>query len=61
MARSNDSSYGEWDDRISRRAKKAENKKNKKRINSNDIMERWSYRQSDDDEFYTDREKFRGR
>ena len=49
MGKSNDGT-SDWNDRISR--------KNKKRINSQNIMERWSHNDSDDD-LYQDREKFR--
>lgn len=57
MGKSNDG-YNDWNDRVSRKNKKAENRKNKKRINSHDIMERWS---DDDDDLYRDREKFNKR
>ena len=57
MGKSNDGT-NDWNDRISRKNKKAENRKNKKRINSQNIMERWSHNDSDDD-LYQDREKFR--
>jgi|Laugrespbdmm15sd_2_1035082.scaffolds.fasta_scaffold122097_2 hypothetical protein len=56
MGKSNDGT-SDWNDRISRKNKKAENRKNKKRINSQNIMERWSNNDSDDD-LYQDREKF---
>jgi len=58
MGKSNDG-Y-DWDDRISRKNRKAENRKNKKRMNSQDIMERWSDDGNNDD-LYCDREKFRNR
>ena len=61
MGKSNDSSYSEWDDKFSRKARKSDNRKQKKRMNSSDIMDRWSKGHSDDDDFYTDKEKFRGR
>jgi hypothetical protein len=59
MGKSNDWA-NDWDDRISRKNRRAENRKNKKRMNSNDIMERWSS-DNDDDDLYRDREKFHNR
>lgn len=53
-------SYNEWDDRISRKNRKAENRKNRKRVNSNEIMERFR-RGEDDEDFYRDNEKFHQR
>jgi hypothetical protein len=58
MSRSND--YSDWDDRISKKNRKAENRKNRKRVNSNELMERFG-RKDDDDDFYENTEKFRGR
>lgn len=58
MARSHD--YNEWDDRISRKNRKAENRKNRKRVNSNELMERFG-RKDDDDDLYCEGEKFRNR
>lgn len=56
MSRSND--YNGWDDQQDyRRIKKSENKKNKKRMNSKELMERWG-KYDDDDDLYSDREKF---
>lgn len=57
MGKSNHNS-NDWDDRISRKNRKAENRKNKKRMNSQDIMERWS-QNNDNDDLYQNREKFR--
>jgi len=59
MGKSNDD-YGGWEDRISRRNRKSENKKNRKRVNSNEIMERFGRDESDDD-LYNKQEKFRNR
>ena len=56
MGKSNNN-VNDWDDRISRKNRKAENRKNKKRINSQNIMERWSHDDGNDD-LYQDREKF---
>jgi hypothetical protein len=55
MGKSNNNYSNDWDDRISRKNRKAENRKNKKRINSHDIMEKWS---DDNDDLYCNREKF---
>ena len=59
MGKSNDE-FSDWNDRISRKNRKAENRKSKKRINSQNIMERWSSDDNDDD-LYCDREKFRNK
>ena len=58
MGRSND--YNDWDDRISKKNRKAETRKNRKRVNSNELMERFG-RRDDDDDFYENTEKFRVR
>jgi len=58
MGRSHD--YNEWDDRVSRKNRKAENRKNRRRVNSNELMERFG-RKEDDDDLYENSEKFRGR
>jgi len=58
MGRSQD--YNEWEDRISRKNRKAETKKNRKRVNSNELMERYG-RNNDDDDLYNEGEKFRHR
>lgn len=58
MARSND--YNEWEDRISRKNRKAETRKNRKRVNSNELMERYG-RNDDDENLYNEGEKFRHR
>lgn len=59
MARSND--YHEWDDKISRKNRKAENRKNRKRVNSNELMERFGRKDDYDDALYCEGEKFRNR
>lgn len=58
MGRSND--YNDWDDRISRKLRKAETRKNRKRVNSKELMERFG-RDEGDDDLYENGEKFRPR
>jgi hypothetical protein len=58
MGRSQD--YNEWEDRISRKNRKAETRKNRKRVNSNELMERYG-RNNDDDDLYNEGEKFHHR
>lgn len=52
-----DNYYTDWEDKHSRKNKKSENRKNRKRVNSKELMERFT-RDDYHDDLYKENEKF---